>query len=658
MAAELVHHALLALSLVALGAAALRLASMAGAVGLTCALAAAPLAVSAAVIQALVLGLVGLGTSPVALSAAAALTWLLAWRLLPGTRPRLADELRRWWDGLGARGRLLAGAGLGAGLAWSVWYVRHPEIGADGLTYHLPEVAAWIEGGRPGSIPLVLHDIPVGNYPVTNEVALAWLGGIARSLVPISLWTMPLMLALAAVGAWQGLRSLGVPALAAVLATVGVCASPVLLVQLGGPNTELPAVAWTVCTATLSAASLRRPALLAPALVAGGLALGTKTTTVLPVAMALVGAAWLNRQALRQLLWPLTLAAMAALAAGGVWYLRNLVHHGSPLWPFVEAPWGDARPPVFGLVDGRLISDPLATVRGRGSQYFDALGGWTVLFVGALAAPLVARRREVTVATAATLLALLAWSASPFTGFPSGPEWTPLAIGATRYLAPTAVLAALALALAARGGGWRARAVASVLALAAATNLARATDIGTPAMPTLRALIAGALAGAVGAVLLSMALKRVRLRPLALLFAPGAAVLASVPVALSADGYVDRHVATRRTPPAIAWIVSQPGFQTGNGPIAMAPHLSGILAGGRFQHRHELIPLDEPCARTRARVRRGVVVIDRTRPGPPFSALRRRRFPSEKQAARLSTCLSALELARREAGYDVYGVPR
>lgn len=659
MAVELVHHTLLALSVVAIGDAALRLASLTGATGLTRALAAAPLAVSAVVVEALLLGLVGLGTNPVALGAAAAATWLAAWRLLQGEGPGVAEELRRWWEALATPGRLSAGAGLGAALAWSAWYVRHPEIGPDGLNYHLPELAAWVDGGRPGSVHTVLHDIPVGNYPVTNEVALAWLTGIARSLVPLTLWMVPGMIALAAAGAWQGLRALAVPAPAAALAAIALCTAPVMLVQLGGPNTEVPAVAWTVCTAALCAASAGRPALLAPALVAGGLALGTKTTTVLPVTMALVAAAWVNRQALRPLARPLGLAVVAAIAAGGVWYLRNLIDHGSPLWPFVEAPWGDPQPPALGLVDGRLIADPLATLEGRGSDYFDALGGWLLLLPGALAAALLARRREVTAAATATLVALLAWSASPFTGFPSGPEWTPLAIGSTRYLAPTAAIAALALALAARRGGRSAGAALILLAVAAVINLARATDIGVPAVPTLRLLLAGALAGALGALLASVSLRRARLpRPTPLV--PGAlAVLFAVPAALSAERYVDRHVATRPTPPAIAWLVAQPGFRDGDGPIAMAPHLNGVLVGDRFQHNHELIPLGEPCARTQARARRGVVVVDRTPVGPPFSALLRVvSFPSVKQAARVSECLAAFQPARREAGYEVYGAPR
>lgn len=669
MAAELVHHTLLALCVVALGGAALRIASLTGAAGLVRVVAAVPIGVAAAALQALALGLFAAGTSPVALGIAAAATWGLAWRFLPRPAPSPAVELRSWWEGCPLRARLAVGAGLGAGLAWSAWYVRHPVIGPDGLNYHLPGVAAWVESGRPGSLHSALHDIPVGNYPLTNEVVLAWLCGISRSLVPVTLWMMPCMVALAAASTWQGLRSLEVPRHAALLAVAALCGSPVVLVQLGGPNTEVPAVAWTVCTAALCAASLARPALLAPALVAAGLALGTKTTTVLPVALALAAAGWANRNALRALGRPFALAALAAVAAGGIWYLRNLLDHGSPLWPFVAAPWGDPQPPALALVDGRLISDPLATLEGRTSEYFDVLGGWTVLLLGMLVAPLIVRRREVAAASAATLLALLAWSASPFTGFPRGVDWTPLAIGSTRYLAPTAAIAALAVALAARASGWAGRAAAILLAAAAAINVARAADLGFPLLPTLKALALGALLGLLTALVVSVARGRVRLGGAvargrvrlagAVALAPAAiAVLLAVPAALAARGYPERHVAAWPTPPAIAWLVRQPGFSDGEAPIAMAPHLNGILVGERFGHRLELIPLGEPCARTRRRAVRGLVIVDRTPAGPPFSALGDLPFPSLKQAGRVAACLSHVRPAHREAGYEIVGVPR
>jgi len=86
--------------------------------------------------------------------------------------------------------------------------------------------------------------------------------------------------------------------------------------------------------------------------------------------------------------------------------------------------------------------------------------------------------------------------------------------------------------------------------------------------------------------------------------------------------------------------------------------MNGILAGDRFQHRLELIPLDEPCARTRARARRGVVVVETPPVGASFSAFVLLINPSFKQSGKVSACLSGFEPARREVGYEVYGAPR
>lgn len=130
----------------------------------------------------------------------------------------------------------------------------------------------------------ITYVFPVGNYPVTDEVLLAWGSGISRSFVPAALST-PGALVLFVLAGWAGLRALSVPRGVSALALAAVASAPLPVEQVTGPNTDLPALAWLACTAALCAGSVRRPALVAPAVVAAGLAVGTKTTA-LPLAGA------------------------------------------------------------------------------------------------------------------------------------------------------------------------------------------------------------------------------------------------------------------------------------------------------------------------------------------------------------------------------------
>jgi hypothetical protein len=71
---------------------------------------------------------------------------------------------------------------------------------------------------------------------------------------------------------------------------------------------------------------------------AAGLAAGAKLNFLLPAAVLVVGFAFIAPQGAR---WgSLAAAGLAALAGGGYWYLRNLIHTGNPL------PWFDSLGPI------------------------------------------------------------------------------------------------------------------------------------------------------------------------------------------------------------------------------------------------------------------------------------------------------------------------
>ena len=111
--------ALLVTAVAALGTAAMRVAGAAGARGLARGVAAAPLAAGAAAVQALVLGLAGLGSSPVLLTLAAVATWLAVRRLVEAPSPSAWADLLGSWSALGTPWRAAAG--------WSAWLVDRTQ---------------------------------------------------------------------------------------------------------------------------------------------------------------------------------------------------------------------------------------------------------------------------------------------------------------------------------------------------------------------------------------------------------------------------------------------------------------------------------------------------------------------------------------------------
>jgi hypothetical protein len=606
------HHVLLALSVLALGAAALRVASLASPRGLERAVAAAPLAAAAAAAEALLLGLIGIGTSPVALPLAAAATWLVAVRLVRRPAISLRADLTAWWADLDPGSRAAVGAALGLGAAWTAWMLRHPLVGIDAILYHSPEIARWVQTGTPGAIDRVIELFPVGNYPVTNEVVLAWAAGISRSFVPLTLWS-PMLMLLTAAAAWLGLRRFDVPRLPAALAIAAVLSVPPLLRGLNGPNTELPALAWLVCCAALSAASVRRPALLAPAIVAAGLAVGSKTTPV-PLALIALGLAlWSSRGHLAALRRPLLLALALALGVGSVWYLRNLATKGSPFWPFFSTPWGEPSPPQWSGFTHSLLERPVATLEGRVGDYLRTLAGGSLLLAGGLLAPLLSRSRAVLIASGTAALALVLWTSAPLTGIADDPR-VDFSLTTVRYMLPVIAAAALPLALCASAGRRRAVAVSLFLAAALGWNIERDWALGFPDVPSPVVPLAGAAVGATSALLLG------RLKPAAagqrrvpgVPVAVATAIVTGLLMAAAASGYLERHgsIAQNYDAALMRFFQTQPEFDDNDGlSFGMYPTLLGPLAGERLQHQIELIPADEPCARAERRARRGWVVL-------------------------------------------------
>jgi hypothetical protein len=640
---DLAHSALFVIAVLALGTGASRVASLAAASGLERALAAATIAAATAILVALALGLAGLGGSSPALGAAAVLTWAASRPLPAPAGPGLAAEALALLGDGPPRDRALLGAVGGLLVGLVAFALQHPYVGLDGVAYHLPEIVSWVHSGHPGAIVASIPGVPTGSYPLTNEVLLAWGMGLSRSFVPVALWSAASLGLLLSAG-WLGFRRLGVPGPVAGLALAAIVAAPDFAGELNTPMNDGATLAWLLVAAALTLAAVpNRPRLFAVAILAGALSIGTKTTAAPLVGLVLV------LGALRMRSWSrpaVLLAGVAGLLAGGTWYVRNVVQHGSPFWPLLPGPFGDPVPASLVPADVRFIQRPLASLDGRLHDYARLVAGNLVLLLGGISAAVLARTRRVAAASAVTALSLLVWTDAPFTGRGRNPAGD-LSLAVTRYLLPGVACGALALALAARRRGAGGRVAVAALAGALAWSLYQSAQLYFPVLPSGARLAAGALAGAAlvaaGAPVARAVRRRAGLRLAAT--AATAAVLAGA-FAVGAAGYVGRSAETDTTfaSPLLRWFSAQPAFRRGGDPIATTAPRIGLLAGDRLDHRLDLVGPHDPCPTTVARARHGwVVVLD-------FPAFLVKFFPTSTAGA----CLAGLRPVFAQGGFRVY----
>jgi hypothetical protein len=195
---------------------------------------------------------------------------------------------------------------------------------------------------------------------------------------------------------------------------------------------------------------------------AAGLAAGIKLNFLLPAAVLVVGLGLLAPSGAR--LRAVTAAALAAVAGGGYWYLRNLAHSGNPLpWihhlgpidlPAPEQALGgrEAHSVIGYLTDGKVWSDWFLPGLHGGLWFL-----WPLLLLAAFAGLTIAAtgvrgafasqedgkapRDDVALGVAGLvgLAAALAWLVAPTSA--SGPDGMPRGFeSGLRYLAPALVL--------------------------------------------------------------------------------------------------------------------------------------------------------------------------------------------------------------------------
>lgn len=358
----------------------------------------------------------------------------------------------------------------------------------DTLTFHIPNVARWMQTGSFWQVDNFSPLLANGNYPQNGDVVqLAVIqpfqsDAFARVVnVPFAVMAGLAVYAIAvetgaarATGALMGALFTALPAF--IFATgEGAKTDPVMLATFGAGLLFLMRHFRT---------SRRSDLLLAG--IGLGLAFGTKWYAVSSVAGLLVvwGGFWIwARRPIRALARNATMLIATIAGAGGFWLLRNLVESGNPVFPTKIAPGG-----------ATIFDAPHDFIRECGGftllGYIDAPGVWKdfilpdfrdnfglpglLLFVGfALAVVLLVRRQEqpgrsrvgpLLLTTAAAVLALC-YAATPYSAF--GAENEPDLVGAnTRWFLPALLVASALLAWAAGSSGWRRRAIELVTLVA------------------------------------------------------------------------------------------------------------------------------------------------------------------------------------------------
>jgi hypothetical protein len=589
--------ALLVVSMCAIGAAASRVAALAAPRGLLRAIAAVVLGAAAIVGHALLLGLVSLGTTPLVLAAAALATWGAVRRLTGAPATSLSDDARTWWGGADQGWRVATAAFLGGLMGWLVWLWRWPFVGHDGMLQNLLEVNRWIHLGTPGSQHRVFGIAPIESFPLTNDVAIAWLASFGRSFAVIAPWTLTsFVLLVTSLATVLGL--LEVPRLVTAAVVAALVTVPHAVALVNSPKTDVPSLAWLAACAALALGAREHPRLLAVALLAAGLSVGSKPTTAPIVGVVVLAALWTHRRALRPLAAPLVAGVLGATAIGGVWYLRNLAQHGSPLWPLQATPWGDPKPPLFQFAGSTFLEDPRSTLAGQLTSWAGvAAGGLVLAPVGVLVA-LVARDRASRAVGLLGLLAVALWLVSPVTGVDNLPLAKDVLTSTTRYLMPVMGLGAVGLGLLARQPRWR----VPVLVLAGALviwNLGAVSAISLEVMPSPLYLLAGAVL-AVGAAIVLTNVRQGGKRPAGRTLTIALPALLIVALAggvlVARDGWMGRHrqvLYFGGTP--IDQLLSDERYVEGEHPVQMTNIAWSDLAGDDLAHDVVLLDPQVTC---------------------------------------------------------------
>lgn len=597
-----------------------------------------------------VLGLLHRGT----VVGVAVLAALGAWRFVPpaprelrgeGEGPEPAPSGRTAWP-LAATSVAVVAVAI---LTYTWDHAAAALTGVDYMTFHMPNVAGWIQSHTIWRIDDFVPGRTSGSYPNNGDllllaVALPWHSDFLARFLELPL------LALTGLSVYALAVELRAPRALATALAATVAAIPIVLIVSVAALPDVTAYAL-LCAGLLFGVRHARTAQRSDLVMAGlslGLACGTKWYAVYAVGAVIVGwtvARLVARQARRRVLAESGTVIGLVAAAGGFWLVRNWVQTGNPVFPapvhvggltlfaghsefiserlsdYLDEPsvwrhylWPQART-AFGLPTALLLAGGLAAVVGLlGGRGRSAPRGRVGVIAGAAAAVVIA----------------VVYVFTPFSA--QGPAHQPIQfLVNTRYVIPAVLLAgalaAWALGRRERWPGWLAMLV-SLAALVAVIDGARRI-FSDSAAHELRTAIA--LAGvALGAYVVWGVRERLGPAPLAVVLT---VVLAGFAVGGRAlERRIDRH-RYLGLDPTVDWIVAHApsghrvglaGFWTGAEfapPLAMlgprlanhvayvGPHVDGVL---RIHRRRR------PFLAALRRGRFDLVLVQRglSRPGP------------------------------------------
>ena len=269
---------------------------------------------------------------------------LAAWFVWSGLKD--AGPVVPPWAGVGSqrRGRWIAGLFAALYLLLFACAATVPDVSWDGNSYHLPTIQQWFQAGRvtwiKGPEPSTLRFM--NGYPKAAEVTSLFLCSLfhpalahAFNLVYLPLGILGIASIAQALGAGSGAALAAGAAFLLVPINLGQSLTAYVDSAFGSAM-----IAWLAATVWLRHLDARRPGIDAVVLgCALGQVIGIKGTGLLLGAIGTLALFAVHlagrppRLSLRALLTWWSGVAVCALGVGGWWYVRNVAHGHSPIYP-------------------------------------------------------------------------------------------------------------------------------------------------------------------------------------------------------------------------------------------------------------------------------------------------------------------------------------